>query len=70
MFLLNRVTEVINFWQEGQDNPGGAYTVEDAKAMFPDCSFMGHVTPTPPAAAAAAQLPVSQDGGVVAPAMA
>jgi 30S ribosomal protein 3 len=33
--LLNRLTEVINFWQNDDQKP----TIEQARAAFPDCSF-------------------------------
>eukprot|EP00210_Caulerpa_lentillifera_P007195 g6885.t1 len=35
--LLNRVTEVINYWQEGETR----HTLEEARSTFPDCVFMG-----------------------------
>jgi 30S ribosomal protein 3 len=35
VILLNRLTEVINFWQDEQKK----HTVEEARAMFADCSF-------------------------------
>lgn len=38
VILLNRLTEVINFWQEpGDEKP----TIDDARNRFPDCSFSG-----------------------------
>ena len=47
--LLNRLTEVINFWQEpaaGEGGDGGGEaaaaprpTIDDARAAFPDCAF-------------------------------
>lgn len=45
--LLNRLTEVINFWQQGTARP----TVDDARAEFPDCAFtffLGKQTVVPP----------------------
>lgn len=52
--LLNRLTEVINFWQETvafEAEEGGAAaaeqqprpTIDEARTMFPDCSFTGAV---------------------------
>lgn len=42
--LLNRLTEVINFWM-GEAGPDGAplakKSIEEARAQFPDCSFAG-----------------------------
>lgn len=35
--LLNRVTEVINYWQDEEIKHG----VDDARQYFPDCSFAG-----------------------------
>ena len=35
VLLLNRATEVINFWQD----EGAKHTVDDARAAFPDCTF-------------------------------
>ena len=37
--MLNRVTEVINFWtpQESEEQN----STEQAQAKFPDCSFVG-----------------------------
>lgn len=35
MILLNRLTEVINFWQDEQ----AKHTVEEARAAFPDVAF-------------------------------
>lgn len=37
VLLLNRTTEVINFWQE---TPEERPTVERAREMFPDCGFL------------------------------
>ncbi|GAX73130.1 hypothetical protein CEUSTIGMA_g583.t1 [Chlamydomonas eustigma] len=43
--LLNRTTEVINFWQQDEVKP----TLDQVKVAFPDCSFMGSSsTPAPP----------------------
>jgi len=42
--LLNRLTEVIIFWQSSEVPEGGVAqppTIEEARAMFPDCSFSG-----------------------------
>lgn len=45
--LLNRLTEVINFWMGPtvEANPDGSpatpRTIEEARAAFPDCSFAG-----------------------------
>ncbi|KAG1665561.1 hypothetical protein FOA52_000707 [Chlamydomonas sp. UWO 241] len=47
VILLNRTTEVINFWQQEGEKP----TLEAVKGAFPDCAFMG--TSSPPAAPAA-----------------
>lgn len=33
--LLNRTTEVINFWQDD----AAKHTVEEARDKFPDCTF-------------------------------
>jgi|AntDeeMinimDraft_4_1070355.scaffolds.fasta_scaffold127561_1 30S ribosomal protein 3 len=33
--LLNRVTEVINYWQDGEVK----HSIEEARALFPDCQF-------------------------------
>lgn len=35
VILLNRLTEVINFWQQEPAKP----TIEQARATFPDCAF-------------------------------
>jgi 30S ribosomal protein 3 len=35
--LLNRLTEVINYWQEQETK----HTLDEAKAAFADCSFIG-----------------------------
>jgi len=43
VILLNRTTEVINFWQQGEKP-----SLEQVKVAFPDCSFMGSSTPAPP----------------------
>lgn len=37
VILLNRLTEVINFWQDETNKP----SVDDARTAFPDCSFSG-----------------------------
>lgn len=37
VLLLNRTTEVINFWQE----EGEKHTLEEAREQFPDCEFLG-----------------------------
>jgi 30S ribosomal protein 3 len=46
--LLNRLTEVINYWQdaagegEGEGEGAGARpTLDDARGAFPDCGFAG-----------------------------
>ncbi len=36
VILLNRLTEVINFWQQDQAKP----SIDQARASFPDCSFI------------------------------
>jgi len=48
VILLNRTTEVINFWQQEGDKP----TLEAVKSAFPDCAFMGTATPAAPAVSA------------------
>lgn len=35
VLLLNRATEVINYWQD----EGAKHSVDDARAAFPDCTF-------------------------------
>ena len=35
VLLLNRTTEVINFWQD----EGAKHSVEEAREKFPDCVF-------------------------------
>lgn len=37
ILLLNRTTEVINFWQDEETK----HTIDEAKEKFPDCSFSG-----------------------------
>mmetsp|Transcript_45470 Transcript_45470/g.116346 ORF Transcript_45470/g.116346 Transcript_45470/m.116346 type:complete len:186 (+) Transcript_45470:92-649(+) len=37
VLMLNRTTEVINFWQE----EGEKHTIEEARKAFPDCEFLG-----------------------------
>jgi 30S ribosomal protein 3 len=49
--LLNRLTEVINYWQdqvaaEGENGAADAQprpTIDEARSTFPDCSFAGAV---------------------------
>ena len=36
--LLNRTTEVINFWQDEDDH---GHSLGEARDKFPDCSFSG-----------------------------
>lgn len=35
IILLNRLTQLINFWQDEEVK----HTVEEARAEFPDCAF-------------------------------
>ena len=49
VILLNRTTEVINFWQQEGEKP----TLEQVRAAIPDCSFMGTNSPSAPVAAMA-----------------
>jgi len=49
VILLNRTTEVINFWQQDSETKP---TLEEVKAEFPDCAFMGTSTPAPAPATA------------------
>lgn len=44
VILLNRTTEVINYWQQDGEKP----TLEQVRAAIPDCSFMGNSSPAPP----------------------
>ncbi len=37
VLLLNKTTEVINFWQDEETK----HTVEEAREKFPDCQFEG-----------------------------
>ena len=37
VLLLNKVTEVINYWQE----EGGRPSIEKARETFPECEFSG-----------------------------
>lgn len=37
IILLNKTTEIINFWQDSETKK----TVEEARAAFPDCMFQG-----------------------------
>eukprot|EP00803_Ostreobium_quekettii_P003986 evm.model.scf_129.10 EVM.evm.TU.scf_129.10 scf_129:102520-105821(+) len=37
ILLLNKTTEVINYWQDEQTK----HSIQDAQAKFPDCSFFG-----------------------------
>ena len=37
IILLNKTTEIINFWQDSEVKK----TVEEARAAFPDCMFSG-----------------------------
>lgn len=37
ILLLNRATEVINYWQDEE----AKHTMEDARKEFPDCVFTG-----------------------------
>lgn len=38
VLLLNKTTEVINFWQDEEEK----HTLKDAVQQFPDCKFDGH----------------------------
>ena len=37
VLLLNKTTEVINFWQDEEKK----HSLEEAQAQFPDCKFQG-----------------------------
>lgn len=37
VLLLNKTTEVINFWQDEEKK----HSLEEAAAQFPDCKFQG-----------------------------
>ena len=37
VLLLNKTTEVINFWQDEEKK----HSLEEAQAAFPDCKFQG-----------------------------
>ena len=37
IILLNKTTEIINFWQDSEKKK----SVAEAKAAFPDCMFQG-----------------------------
>ena len=37
IILLNKTTEIINFWQDSEVKK----TVAEAKEAFPDCTFQG-----------------------------
>ncbi len=37
VLLLNKTTEVINFWQDEEKK----HSLEEARAAFPDCKFQG-----------------------------
>ena len=37
VLLLNRTTEVINFWQDEEQK----HSISEAQERFPDCKFLG-----------------------------
>ena len=37
IILLNKATEIINFWQDNEPKK----TVDEAREAFPDCTFQG-----------------------------
>lgn len=38
MLLLNKATEVINYWQDEANK----HSIEDARDKFPECVFLGN----------------------------
>ena len=52
MILLNRTTEVINYWQQEGDKP----TLDQVRAAIPDCSFMGTSAPAAPSPTSSSQM--------------
>lgn len=38
VLLLNKTTEVINFWQDDEKK----HSLEEAQEKFPDCKFSGY----------------------------
>ena len=55
VILLNRTTEVINYWQQEGEKP----TLEQVRAAIPDCSFMGNSSPAPPPAPSSFESPLA-----------